>query len=408
MKMIQGSGTASDYGSYSSNCTLKQLPYKVPVTGLNAVQLYIDIGVVKPTVIQYELIHTCGQEGAVENIVPGEYVIGQDKNNKWFGVFRNFTGASPVCFAIAVTLDEQIYYSEEYCVENGCNPLTLIKGCYGNLDPLLSTDCEGIYFGVHAGTGSPLGNSSVKYQHQLYMRGVEVTLSAIKNSFKQGRTRNFRTEKEKIYQFWSELIPEWYLSEIDAVFYRGEVYIGSTKYLLNETQFEKVEDCLRQWKPVATFKESCLQSFSCEEDACLPPPEECCDPIFDYATVLLLPEESGESGEYPPGLPDEVPESGDFDFAFSTTVVVECIVDGTPVVTGTVESVTGITDGSTVVTCNAFANVRVRVSRGNIFIPGINPLDGSNYYTKVITDNFITFSSPLVNGEFIYIETIPS
>ncbi len=389
MKMIQGYGSISDYGQYISNCTLKQMNYKVPVNSLSDVQLYINIGEAKPATVQYELIHTCGG-GTVGSTIPTDYIIGQEKNNNWYGVFKNFTGTTPTCFVIAITFTfagqsgEVIYFSEEYCVESDCSPLVLIKGCYGNLDNKISTDCEGVYFGTHAGAGIPLGDTSIVYKHQILLRGVEVTLSANKNIFKQGRSRTFRTEKEKIFQFWSELVPEWYLPEIDAVFFRGEVYVGETKYLLNETQFEKVEDCFKQWKPIATFKESCLQSFSCEADPCIEPDGVCCDPIIISVGVT------------------EITNTA------MNTIVVECVVDQPPVVTGTASVVTGITDGSTVVTCAAFAGVRVVVERGHIQIGSINPLDGSAYYTKNLADDFITFSSGLVNGEFIYIETIPN
>ncbi len=395
MKMNPGSGTISNYSSYTNNCQANEMPYRIPVNSLADVQLYIAIGATKPTTVIYELVNTCGG-GTIETLSTSDYVVGQDKNNNWFGVWKNFTGATPTCFVIAITLDSTIYFSEEYCIETSCNNLTQLKGCYGNLDPILSTDCEGVYFGYHAGTGTPLGDTSIKYEHQLLLRGVEVTLSAIKNSFKQGRTRNFRTEKEKIFQFWSELVPEWYLGELDAIFYRGEVYIGSKKYLLNETQFEKVEDCKKQWKPWATFKESCYQSFSCEADPCLPPPTVCCDPEIISIQVSEVPFESGFPEESGTGV--GVGGSG--------VVVVQAGVDGVPNITGTFDIVTGITDGSSVITCDAFAGKRVYVERGNVFNAGIDPEDGSQWHTKVFADNFITFSSPLVSGEFIYIETI--
>lgn len=286
--MIKGTGTISNYSSYTNNCQRNQMPYKIPVPSLQDVQLYINIGAVKPDAVQYQLIHTCGG-GSIETLSTSSYVVGQDTTGNWYGVFKNFTGSTPVCFVIAITLTfgatDVIYFSDEYCVENGCNPLTLIKGCYGNLDNKLSYDCEGVYFGT---TDSPdaMGDLSIVYKHELYLRGVEVTLNAIKNSFKQGRTRNFRTEKEKIFLFWAELIPEWYIPEVDAVFYRGEVYVGDIKYLVNETAYEKVEDCKRMWKPTATFKESCYQSFSCEIDPCATPEEQpCCDPLGVEATV---------------------------------------------------------------------------------------------------------------------------
>lgn len=292
--MIQGSGTISNYGSYISNCTRGERPYKIPVTSLQDVQLYINIGG-QPDFAEYQLLHTCGPyAGTVETLTTSSYVIGQKPNDDWYGVFKNFDpAANPLsCFVIAITLtfgaSEVIYFSEEYCIDNTCSNLTLIKGCYGNLNNKISYDCEGIYFGTHATENEALGDQTIVYQHQLYLRDVEVTLQAIKNTFKQGRTRNFRTEKEKLFQFWAELIPEWYMPTVDAVFYRGEVFVGSSKYLVNETNFEKVADCPKTWKPSATFKESCYQSFSCEADPCAPPVIEitCCDPTIIDATIV--------------------------------------------------------------------------------------------------------------------------
>lgn len=394
MIMKAGTGTISNYGNYISNCTKKQFPYQIPVNSLSDVQLFISIGSTKPAAAEYQLINTCGiDKGTIESITPANYVIGQDDQGSWYGVFKNFSASTAKCFVIAITLDSQIYFSEEYCIEN-CLQLTLLKGCYGNLDPALSHDCNGVYFG-YAGLGDSLGDTTIKYEHQIYLRQVEVSLSAINNTFKQGLTRNFRTEKQKIYQFYGEFLPEWYLSEIDAIFYRGEVYIGSDKYLLDATAYEKIEDCKRIWKPTATFKDSCYQSFTCESDPCSPPNTECCDPAIISTQVTEVLYESGitDSGGTGGGSSSQI-------------VVVQSIVDGTPNVTGTFDSVTGIVDGSLVITCDAFANKRVYVERGNVFNPGIDPGDGSQWHGKILADNFITFSSALVSGEFIYIETI--
>lgn len=290
--MIAGTGLISNYGSYSRNCTSNQWPYKVPVNSLQDVQLFINVGGVKPDAVQYQLIHTCGAlGGTVETLTPPSYVIGQKSDNYWYGVFKSFTDPENelTCFVIAITLtfggNDQIYFSDEYCIENVCDNLTLLKGCYGNLESEISTDCQGVYFGAHAGEDFALGDTSVYYEHKIYLREVEVSLAAIKNTFKQGRTRNFRTEKEKIYNFFAEFVPEWYMHDVDSIFYRGEVFVGGVKYLVNETSFEKIEDCKRTWKPTATFKESCLQSFSCETDPCAPRIEECCDPTSLEATA---------------------------------------------------------------------------------------------------------------------------
>lgn len=395
--MIPGTGTINDYGDFISNCTLGQLPYKIPVSSLNDVQLYIDIGVTKPSTILYELIHTCGPNaGMIETLATSSYVIGQNKSDRWYGVFKNLTGATdPNCFVIAITLDSNIYFSEEYCIET-CDGPTSIEGCYGNLDPLISTDCNGIYFGVHAGTDTPLGDSSIVYRHKVFMRGIEVTTSGIKNTYRQGRTRTFRTERDKLFLFWSEIIPEWYLDEVDAVMFRGEVNIDGTRYLLNETAYEKVDECLKQWKPSATFKESCYQSFSCETDPCAEPPEECCDPVILSATTDIIGEESQDSG-FPPTTPDEI----------APTIVVHAVVDGIVVVTGTTDPVTGIASGNNTITCAGFAGVRVLIMRGTLPLPGIDPGGGADYYTKALGSATITLNSNMVANEFIYIETIP-
>lgn len=344
--MIQGTGPISNYGNFISNCNSGQMPYKVPVDSLTDVQLFIDIGVTKPTAVLYELIHTCGPDAnSVDTLATTDYVIGQTKDNLWYGVFKNFTGSNPQeCFVIAITLTfggsgSITYFSEEFCKET-CTTLTELKGCYGNLASDISTDCNGIYFGQHAGTGTALGNTEVTYQHQIKMRSVEVTLASIKNTFKQGRTRNFRTEKEKVFQFWSEFVPEWYLPEVDAVFNRGEVFVGSTKYLVNETTFEKVDECYKRWKPSVTFHGSCFQSFSCEGDPCAPPPEPCCDPEVTSAYVTEVTEQpGGSSGSIPPPP------------IIIGTIVIEAVVGGALVVSGTLDAVTGISNGSSVITC---------------------------------------------------------
>lgn len=295
MKMTLGSGTISNYGSYSNNCTRNQWPYKIPVNNLQDVQLYISIGGIKPDAVQYQLIHTCGAlGGTIETVTPADYVIGQNSDNYWYGVFKNFSGATPTCFVIAITLTitgvDYIYFSDEFCLEE-CRTLTELKGCYGNLDSAISVDRQGIYFGVHAGEDTSLGDETVKYEHKLLLRDVELSLSAIKKTFKQGRTRNFRTETEDIYQFLCEPVPEWYIREIGAVYDRGEVFIAGTKYLVEGVGFEKFDDCKRGWKPSATLKESYYQSFSCEIDPCAAASPTCCNPSSITATVEF--EESG-------------------------------------------------------------------------------------------------------------------
>lgn len=90
------------------------------------------------------------------------------------------------------------------------------------------------------------------------------------------------------------------------------------------------------------------------------------------------------------------------------TVVIESVIGDEPVITGTAATVTGIEDGSNTITSDAFIGVRVIVIRGNIPIPGIDPGDGSNYFTKLLANDYITLNNPLIAGEFIRIQTIPN
>ena len=295
MKMVLGTGTIADYASYIYNCTLGQYNYKIPVNSLQDVQLYIAIGASAPGSATYELIHTCGPTGGtVETLSTSAYVIGQDSNDNYYGVFKNFNETTTAsCFVIAITLDGNIYFSQEYCIDNTCRTLNEVKGCYGNLEPQISYDREGIYFGQSQ--GGTQGDSAVVYEHKFLMREVELTLNAIKNTFKQGRTRNFRTESADILLFWGDLVPEWYIRHVDAVFKRGEVYIGTDgiKYLVENTAYEKADECFKNWKPSVTLIESQFQSFSCETDPCIVISEsgsggaaaECCDPTVTNATV---------------------------------------------------------------------------------------------------------------------------
>ncbi len=89
------------------------------------------------------------------------------------------------------------------------------------------------------------------------------------------------------------------------------------------------------------------------------------------------------------------------------TVVIQAIVGEDPEITGTTELVTGIEDGSNTITSNAFVGVRVIIIRGFLPIPGIDPGDGSNFFTKLLASDFITLNEPLEPGEFLRIQTIP-
>jgi len=87
-----------------------------------------------------------------------------------------------------------------------------------------------------------------------------------------------------------------------------------------------------------------------------------------------------------------------------STVIVEGKIGGPMSVTGTGETINGLTNGSTNVWSNAFDDLRVFIIRGLFQMPAIP--GAGDFYTKFEVDNYITFSTPLVDGENIYIKTI--
>ncbi len=91
-----------------------------------------------------------------------------------------------------------------------------------------------------------------------------------------------------------------------------------------------------------------------------------------------------------------------------TTIIIECVIGNAYTISGSNATVTGLTDGSTSISCADFANVRVEVIRGNVPQPNTNPLDGSSYITKILSGTTITLSTGLVTSEYIKIKTIPS
>jgi len=93
--------------------------------------------------------------------------------------------------------------------------------------------------------------------------------------------------------------------------------------------------------------------------------------------------------------------------AGGTTIIIQCVIGNAYVISGSSETVTGLSSGSTVVSSDDFASVRVEVTRGSLIIPSINPLDGGQFFTKSLPSASITLSSPLSLGEFIIIKTIP-
>ncbi len=87
-------------------------------------------------------------------------------------------------------------------------------------------------------------------------------------------------------------------------------------------------------------------------------------------------------------------------------VTIDAVVGGTIQVKGTVEPVTGLVDGSTVITCDGFIEKRIYMTKNGLQLPLVQYAPGVLHHTKFILDNFISLNAPINNGDVIYIETI--
>lgn len=109
---------------------------------------------------------------------------------------------------------------------------------------------------------------------------------------------------------------------------------------------------------------------------------------------------TGDNVHVPPPVEPPIISSNEL------VLTIEAVVGGTIVITGTPFVVNGIIAGSSIVSCDAFANQYVNVIRGNIPLPGIDPGDGSNYFTKLLASTSLMFNNPLVAGEYVKIQTV--
>jgi hypothetical protein len=89
-----------------------------------------------------------------------------------------------------------------------------------------------------------------------------------------------------------------------------------------------------------------------------------------------------------------------------TDITVESVIGTSVSISGVAVVVTGLTNGSTVISSSAFANKSVSIIRGSVTLPGIDPGGGGQYYTKVLSSPNITLSSALMTGDYIKIQTL--
>lgn len=266
--------------------------YDVPIRGTDDLLLYADL-TGKPTLIEAVVI--ASRTETEYSLTFGTYVVGQQPSEAWYGVFGapviDWDGDTVNCFFVRIIFTiggiEHVFYSEQFTIENSvCDPLYFIQACYPNiLTAADARDCNGVYYGFHAGPDEELGEINFRYFHKAYVRMGDITESKAKLSFTLFNNRvNYKTNVEQESLFTFELVPAFYKRHLLGIFALGNIRINGTQYTLSEEQdFAITDNDSKQWKMDVSLKEFCEQSFDCSGRDCTL--LECCDPVVTGATV---------------------------------------------------------------------------------------------------------------------------
>lgn len=276
---------AHQYTAYVHNCIRNascELSFLAPLPGLPYLQLYVPFGSERPTTQEFVLVDLC--TGNQQPIVSSNYIIGQDPEGNWYGVFKNFnTSADVTSFVIwfssivftGAAYVERTFFSEALIIEP-CLPLTKIKACHPEQATTTGFDINGVYYGLPVDEDEAMGNPGVRYFHIAYVRLGKVRELSNKATFKSSIYRNFRTTVEKIHQLETELVPKWYKDELLAIYARGAISVNDgPTFLVSDLAIEPINEDDLTWKPFAQLKETFRLYFGCDESECI----ECCSPV---------------------------------------------------------------------------------------------------------------------------------
>ncbi len=293
MKMIYAGSTDGPRvapENYLYNCTRNKAcekPFYIPIQSLGDLFIYFDFPFGQPSAFEMT-IEACN--GNSYPLLFCNYVIAQKPDNTWYGIFAasdsdtNFTGISFYLKAVFIGPGglSYTYYSNEYKID-ACDALMKISSCYNDTQSPFAFDCNGIYYGYHAGTGEALGNDLLRYYHSAFVRMGEVLELSNKLSISLFNSRtaykNFFT-RDYLLQF--ELVPTFYKNILIGVFNRGNIDIDGAGYTLNESQeIKPANGNAKLWKVDITLTTLCKQFFSCTPTVCIPVSPECTDNFTD-------------------------------------------------------------------------------------------------------------------------------
>lgn len=311
---------ANQYSAYVHNCLRNpacEPSYSAPLPGVPYLQLYVDFGSYKPLTADFELIDICN--AGLEQIFPSNFVVGQDPDGNWYGVFKNFNTPAANVTAFVVWLSaivttpsgfqEKTFFSEWLSIEP-CGPIMKIKACQPEQATTTGFDVNGLYYGLPQNVNY-LGIGAVRYFHIAYVRLGKLREQSNKATFKSSLTRNFRTQFERIHILDTELVPKWYKDVLLAIYLRGAISVddGPT-YLVYDLVIDPINDDDLRWRPAVQVKETIKLYFGCDDSACV----ECCAPTILSATNTTEGGGSGSESESESGSVSPDPETATLTF----------------------------------------------------------------------------------------------
>jgi hypothetical protein len=282
MKMLPaGTAAISNFAPYSRNCNLGQcrVAYYALVPSLSDVQLFINLGTVKPSAIDFTIFNLCGPFD--NDTINSNCFIIAFNGSYWYAIYKNFTGPAYPTFIIAASVsytDETVktFFSEQYQIQSDCDTLTKVSVCYPyNWN---SEDINDIYVGQPDLSQAVSGKADLFYHHQYWVKGAEIIETSNKITFTSNLFRNFNTDLKKLYEFRpTDLIPGWYKDYLLAVYFRGNIFINDAQAMVSDVNFENVNEAADQWKPYAILSKEVKGAFGCADIVC---PQDCiCVPV---------------------------------------------------------------------------------------------------------------------------------
>lgn len=286
MKMIYAglAGSANvSADKHRYNCTRNpqcQRAWYIPVNDLLSLDLYFELPFMPAT---YTLTMVA-LNGVQTQLVSGLYIVGEHPKG-YYGVFSNLVaaGSVPDCFYIkgefSFNQTTAVFYSNDFRY-NDCNSLTKVEGCYNNVDAGVNAyDINGLYYGYPV-NGEYLGNNNWRYYHNASVRFAKVTNTKHKLSVSLFNSkRAFKSQTSKVYNFASEVVPEFYKDEIMAVISRGNITIGNKPYSVSdEVDLSVHTEDSGLWVMDIPLSVSINTYFSCKTTVCRALPDVCCNP----------------------------------------------------------------------------------------------------------------------------------